>query len=112
MAKKKARKTPSEGAKKRRRRSPEEIIADLQAEIKRVKDKAEAKKLKQSEAVRLSLSAIRAMDKGMEAAADEGNSHLRHTLAEARKTLGVQLDKMGMKLPKANFPKGPKPKMD
>jgi hypothetical protein len=117
MAKRKANRTAAStgetATRRRKRRSPEEIIADLQAEIRRVKERAEARVLKESPSVRHAVAAIKAMDRGLDAAAaEEGQSHLRHALAEARKGLGAQLERMGMKLPKANLPKGPKPKRD
>ena len=111
MAKKKTTRS-SDGAtkKKRHRRSPEEIISDLQEEIKRLRDKAAAKALKESPAIKASLTAIRNIDKGLEEAAKENNGHLRHALADARRSLGGYLEGQGIKLPKARLPKGPRPK--
>lgn len=119
MAKKAKRRTKTAGrraatqpaaAKKRRRRSPEEMIADLQEEIERVKTRARAKELKESPAVKASVTAIRAIDRGLSAAAEEGNTALRHALADARRALGEHLAGLGMKLPKVAMPKGPRPK--
>jgi hypothetical protein len=113
MAKKKTTRV-SEGSsrKKRHRRSPEEIIDDLQQEIKRLRAKSNARAIKESPAVKLTLTAIRNIDKGLDAAASEGNSHLRHALADARRSLATYLEKKGVKLPKARLPKGPRPKSD
>jgi len=114
MAKKKStRATTGESAatrKKRRRRSHEEMINDLQAEIKKLRAKAAARALKESPAIKSSLTAIRYIDKGLESAAEEGNSHLRHALADARRAIGGFLEEQGVKLPKAKLPKGPRPK--
>ena len=108
MAKKAAKKSTS----RRKRRSPEEIIADLQAQIRDVKARAAAKELKQSPAVKKSLAALRAMDKSMDLAHEESNSRLHHALADARKVLADYLQKEGMRLPKARMPRGRKPKAD
>lgn len=105
MAKKK------ESARQRRkRRSPDEIIADLQEEIRRVRSRQKARELKESPAHRSALAAVRAMDKALEAAAEEGATALRHALADGRKALGTYLESQGVRLPKASLPKGPRPK--
>lgn len=104
-AKKKAKQT-------RKRRSPEEIIADLQDQIKKVKQRAAAKEMKSSPAVKKALSAVRAIDKGMELSREEGDSLLTHAFADARRSLGEHLEKQGLKLPKARMPRGRKPKAD
>ncbi len=88
------------------------MIGDLQEEIKKLRAKAAAKALKQSPAIKLTLTAIRNLDKGLEAAAKENDSHLRHALADARKSLAAFLDNQGVKLPKARLPKGPRPKAE
>lgn len=111
MAKKRTTARP-EGAprKKRIRRSPEEIISDLQEEIERLRTKAAAKALKKSPAVKLALTSLRTIDKGLDEAASEQNSPLRHAFADARKSLAAFLEKQGVRLPKARLPKGPRPK--
>ncbi|MFT5287026.1 MAG: hypothetical protein ACI8TQ_003201 [Planctomycetota bacterium] len=111
MAKKKTMRVESESdRKKRHRRSPEEIIEDLQSEIKRLRAKSTARAIKESPAVKLTLASLRSIDKGLDAAASESNSHLRHALADARRSLSGYLEKQGIKLPKARLPKGPRPK--
>ena len=110
--KKTQRKTSSTMAKKRRRRSPEEIIDDLQEEIKRLRAKATAKALKESPSIKLTLAAVKNIDKALDAAAEESNTPLRHALADARRSLGEYLEGQGMKLPKARLPKGPRPRKD
>jgi hypothetical protein len=101
-------------AKKQRRirRSPEQMIADLQEQIKSVKARAAAKELKTSPAIKKATSALRALDKGMELAHDEGNSLLHNAMADCRRTLGEFLEKQGMRLPKARMPRGRKPKAE
>jgi len=100
----------SQPRKRRTRRSPEQIIADLQAEIQRVKERQVARELKQSPAHKSSLAAIKSIDKALEAAAKEGLTPLRHVLADARKTLGTYLEERGVRLRKVKLPKGPRPR--
>jgi hypothetical protein len=106
MAKKKTKKTGT----RRRRRSAEEIIEDLQKQITEVKARATAKALKKSGAVKAAIVALRAIDKGMDAAQEEDNNALRHVFADAREPLASFLTEQGMKLPKSRRPKGPRPK--
>jgi hypothetical protein len=111
MAKKKATKKMNKTAKKKRiRRSPDQIIADLQSEITRLREKQKAKELKNSPSLRSSLAALKAIDKALDVAAEEGDSTMRHTLADCRRILAAQLEKAGFTLPKANLPKGRRPK--
>lgn len=109
-SKKKAARKAATAGKKRIRRTPDQMIADLQKEIERVKERARAKELKSSAATKSALAAVRAIDRGLEQAAQEDNSHLRHAFADARRALGTYLEGQGLKLPKVNLPKGPKPK--
>ena len=96
--------------KRRKRRSPEEIISDLQEEIRRVRARQKARELKESPAHKAALAALKAIDKALDAAAEDGETGLRHALADGRKSLGTYLDKLGVQLPKANLPKGPRPR--
>lgn len=102
MAKKKA------GA-KRHRRTDEELINDLKARIKELKDRQESKRLKESPSIRSAVTAVRHLDKALELSAEEGNSLLRHALADARKPLEDYLQDQGLKLPKARKPRGRRP---
>jgi molecular chaperone GrpE (heat shock protein) len=106
MAKKKASKT----GKKRIRRSPEQIIEDLEKQIEEVKARAQARALKRSPAVKTALGAVRQIDRALELAADEEDSALRHALADARAPLKALFEEKGVKLPKARLPRGPRPK--
>jgi len=107
---KKASKKPGTTRKRRKRRTSEEIIADLQEEIRQVRTRQKARELKSSPGHKAALGAIKAIDKALDAATKEGESVLRHVLADARKTLGIYLEKKGIALPKVNLPKGPKPR--
>ena len=100
----------AQSKKRRKRRTPEQIIADLQEEIRRVKERQVARELKQSPAHKAALSAVKSIDKALDAAAEEGLTPLRHVLASARGSLGEYLEDKGLRLPKVNLPKGPKPK--
>ena len=108
MAKKK--KQVGSAAKRRKRRSAEEMIADLHRQIEEVKARAVARSLKTSAAVKHTMVAVRNIDKGLEEAAQEDNSALRHALADARKPLANYLTGQGVRLPKARLPRGRKPK--
>ena len=70
--------------KKRTRRTPDQIIADLQAEIERVKARAAQAKAKKDPALRHVSAAVRAIDK---AAVETKDTATRTALAEARVTL-------------------------
>ena len=96
--------------KRRRRRGPEEMIADLQRQIEELKARAVARSLKTSAAVKHTMVAVRNIDKGLEEAAQEDNGALRHALADARRPLAEYLTSQGVRLPKARLPRGRKPK--
>jgi len=100
----------SQSNQRRKRRTPEEMIADLQAEIDRVKARQAARELKQSPSHKAALSALKSIDNALDSAAEEGLTELRHVLADARKGLGGYLEERGLKLRKANLPKGPRPR--
>ena len=110
MARKKQQTKVSTATKRRKRRSPEEMIADLHRQIEEVKARAVAKSLKTSAAVKHTMVAVRNIDKGLEEAAEEDNKQLRHALADARKPLAAYLTNQGVRLPKARLPRGRKPK--
>ncbi|MBL6720938.1 MAG: hypothetical protein ISQ08_05950 [Planctomycetes bacterium] len=86
------------------------MIADLEAKIREVKNRAQAKELKQSPSVKEAMKVVRGVDKALEVAAEDGNNALRHALADARKPLAEFLEGQGLKLPKARVPRGRKPK--
>jgi len=74
--------------KKRRRKTAEEKIAELQAEIERVKARAAQAKAKKDPALRHISGAVRSIDKAAEATQD---SATKKALAEARATLAACL---------------------
>lgn len=78
--------------KRRVRRSPEQIIADLQAEIERVKQRAAEQKAKKDPALRHIAAAVRSIDKALDATKDNPT---RAALTEARTTLSACLSLNG-----------------
>jgi predicted transcriptional regulator len=78
---------------KRNRRTPEQLIADLQARIDAIKARAEQRKAKKSPALRYMLSALKSIDKAM-AETDDGAT--RKALDEVRATLSACLSLSGV----------------
>lgn len=107
MAKKK-----TKSQKTRRRRSAEERISDLEAQIREVKDRAKLRELKKSVSVRRTLSIVKSIDQGMAEALEEDNSPLRHALADARRAIQGYAERSGVPLPKGKMPRGRRPSMD
>ena len=99
-------------ASRRRRRTDEELIADLQEKIRQVKSRAATREMKKSPAMKLAIQALKTIDKGLDVAAEENQSHLRHAFADARKPIVEYLKSIGVPIPKANLPRGRRPKMD
>ena len=95
---------------RRKRRTPEEIIADLQAEIERVKSRAAQKEIKQSPAHKAALNVVRSLAKASDGAKEEGETALAHALADAREPLAKYFEEQGVELPKTRRPRGRRPK--
>src|SRR5688500_17848599 len=72
----------------RTRRTPEQLIADLQAQIEKVKARAARAKVKKDPALRHINGAVRSIDKAAKATGDSAG---RKALEEARATLGACL---------------------
>lgn len=70
--------------KKRTRRSPDELVADLEAMIVKIKAKAAQTKVKRDPALRHMSGALRSIDKALKESEDKAT---REALAEARATL-------------------------
>ncbi len=83
---------------KRNRRTPEEIVADLQAEIERVKARAAAKKVKANPQGKALLVAAKALDKAIEVCSGD----IRHAAESARAVLAEQMVAIGIRAPKSN----------
>jgi hypothetical protein len=95
----------------RARRSPDQRIAELQARIRAIEQRAAAKALKRSPSARATLQIVRKLDKAMNLAAEEGATALRHVLSDARKPVASFLEAQGVKLPKPRTPRGRRPKL-
>ena len=83
--------------KQRNRRTPEEIVADLQAEIERVKARAAAQQAKTDPQARALLIAAKALDKAGVGCTGE----VKRALEAARAALSEQLVAMGIRTPQA-----------
>ncbi len=81
------------------RRSPEQIIADLQAKIEQVKRREKAREMKQSPATKQLLAAVRALDKALEAASKADDGALKQALSDGREPLVAYLALEGLKMP-------------
>lgn len=87
---------PPPASKKRVRRSEDQLIADLQAEIERLRTKAATKALKKNPSIRLMSQAVRSID---EASSHSKDSAQRQALSEARTILVSYLQLEGVKIP-------------
>ncbi len=94
---------------RRKRRTPEEMIADLQRKIEEVKARAQAQSVKESPCMKRTISILRSIAKGMDEAKEEGNGALRHALADAHRILSGYLESQGLRPPKARMPRGRRP---
>ena len=115
MAKKKSKaatkKTAArEDVQKRKRRSDQELISDLQERIREVKARQAARDMQKSPPMKATVAALRSIDRALENAADHEDTALRHVLADARKPLVEFLERAGFRTPKANLPRGRRPK--
>lgn len=95
--------TPKTESKTRNRRTPDQIVADLEAEIAAVKARAEARQAKAAAkadpAASAFLVAVKALDKAGRVADEHGNAALVRALEAARAPLGEKLVEMGLRLP-------------
>jgi hypothetical protein len=78
---------------KRTRRTPEQLIAELEAKIASVKRRAETQKVKKDPALRHVSGAVRSMDKAMAATQDAAT---RAAVGEARTALAAVLTLNGV----------------
>ncbi|MEW5748997.1 MAG: hypothetical protein AB1793_09485 [Candidatus Thermoplasmatota archaeon] len=85
--------------KTRVRRTPEQIVADLEEEIRRVKARAAAKQAKAAPEGRPFLAAVKALDRALEAAQQAKNEPMIAALEAARAPLSTLTIEMGLRLP-------------
>ena len=83
---------------KRIRRTEEQLIADLEARIQSLKERAIQKKARANPATRHTTAAVRSIDKALETAED---ATTRNALQEARATLSALLAVDGRSVPSA-----------
>jgi hypothetical protein len=98
--------TTATKTKKRNRRSPEQIIEDLQNRIADVKARAAKKEVKASPTGKALLTAIKALDKAIETAEAEGDTAMQRALEAGRAPLATQLVELGLRLPDAKSRRG------
>jgi hypothetical protein len=94
-------KTNANAQSKRTRRSPEQLIADLQKRIEGIKARAEQKKVRQSPALRHVRAALKSVDKAM---SESDDNVMRKALGEARSTLSACLSLSGVAAPTHTAP--------
>lgn len=81
------------------KRSPEQMISDLEAEIERVKARAIAKEAKAQPEGKALIVAVRALDKAARVAADAGNKEVMSALEGARAALAPAIVGLGLRIP-------------
>ena len=94
---------------RRRRRTADEMIADLEAEIDRVKARAAAKEAKADPAGKALLSATKAIDKALDVAQQRKSTEIVRALEAARRPLSETLAGMGVRPPGTTKKRGRKP---
>jgi N-methylhydantoinase B/oxoprolinase/acetone carboxylase alpha subunit len=106
--------TPKTETKKRNRRTADQIVADLEAQIAAVKERAEAKaaakEVKGSADGLAFLAAVKAADRAIRVAADEQNGEMVRALEAARAPLAEHMIQMGVRLPDPKARRGRKRK--
>jgi N-methylhydantoinase B/oxoprolinase/acetone carboxylase alpha subunit len=96
------------------RRTPEQVVADLEAQIAAVKQRAEAKQaaaeVKGSPDGVAFLAAVKAADRAIRVAGEHKNDTMVKVLEAARAPLAEHLVEMGVRLPDAKARRGRKRK--
>jgi hypothetical protein len=77
------------------------MIADLEAQIERVARRAAAREVRATDEGRAFLTAVKAVDKAIEAAQAAGDQAMTHALESARATLGEHMIAMGIRAPQS-----------
>ena len=88
-------------AKTRIRRTPEQMIADLEAKIAAVKDRAARREAKATPEGTALIAAVRAIDKATRVAGEAGNRDIVSALESARAALAPGIVGMGLRIPEA-----------
>ena len=98
-AKRLAAKAVAAEPKQRTQRTPEQRIADLEAQLEQVKRRAAVQKVKKDPALRYVSGAIRSIDKALSSSEDKAS---REALSEARTSLAAILTLSGALVPAGN----------
>ena len=102
--------TPKTETKTRNRRSADQIVADLEQEIARVKARAEARQaaaeVKGSADGLAFLAAVKAADRAIRVAGEHGNDAMVRVLEAARAPMAEHLVQMGIRLPDRKAKRG------
>jgi hypothetical protein len=96
---KKAETKATDSKKPRKQRTPDQIVADLEAKIADVKKRAAAKKVRQTDEGKALFAAAKALDKATKAAADAGNGTMQKATEAARAVLAEAMIEMGVRVP-------------
>ncbi len=84
---------PATKNKTRTRRSPEQLVADLQAKIAKIQTRAQEQKVKKDPSLRHMSAALRSIDKALKESEDKAT---REALNEARATVSACLSLSGV----------------
>jgi len=97
--------------KKRRGRPTDvDLIKNLEARIKEVKERMAKKTQKDLTHVKSATKALKAINTAMGAANKAGDKHMRHALADGYRAIANHYKANGYTTPKANLPRGRRPK--
>ena len=88
----------AEPKRKINRRSPEQIVADLEKQIAEVKARAAAKSVRQSDEGKAFMAAVKAVDKAIKVAGDAKDEAMSRALDSGRAELAKHLVEMGVRL--------------
>ena len=92
-----------------KRRTDEELIADLKTKIAEVEARKRARELENDPAAKLALSLARALQRAAAAGEKSLDPTFRHAVADAHAAIACYLQGRGVKLPKVGRPKGRRP---
>ena len=84
--------------KKQNRRTPEQIVADLESKIARVKEREVARAARASEEGKAIVAALKAVDKALRVAKAAGDEAMEKALDAARAPLAAHLAERGVEL--------------
>lgn len=87
---------PAPAKKSTNRRTPQQIVADLEAKIARVHEREATKAVRAEPAIKLTAAAIRALNKALGEAEER---ELVEALTTARGTLSTYLEGRGLRVP-------------